>query len=74
MIIEDVADVVRKSRLGWFGQLERMDAEDWLSACRNIAIVGNAGEGRPRNVWNVMILPFRQNLYVARDSGIFFKF
>ena len=37
--IEDVADVVRKSRLGWFGHLERKDAGDCVSACRNIAIV-----------------------------------
>ena len=26
--IEDIADVVRKSRLGWFGHLERKDAGD----------------------------------------------
>ena len=26
--IEDVADVVRKSRLGWFGHLERKDEGD----------------------------------------------
>ena len=35
--IEDVADVVRKSRLVWFGHLERMVAGDWVSACRNMA-------------------------------------
>ena len=37
--IEDVADVIRKNRLGWFGHLERKDegdcryqlAERWLS-------------------------------------------
>ena len=48
--IEDVADVVRKSRLGWFGHLERKDARDWVSACRNMAIVGNAEKGRPKKV------------------------
>ena len=37
--IEDAADVVRMSRLGWFGDSERKDAEDSVSACRNIAIV-----------------------------------
>ena len=46
--IEDVADVVRKSRLGWFGHLERKDDRDWVSACRNMAVPGNAGKGRPR--------------------------
>ena len=42
--IEDVADVVRKSRLVWFGHLERKDAGVWVSACRNIDIVGNVGK------------------------------
>ena len=27
--IEDVADVIRKSRLGWFGHLERKDAGEF---------------------------------------------
>jgi len=37
--IEDIADVVRKIKLRWFGHLERKDARDWVSACRNMAIV-----------------------------------
>ena len=46
--IEDVADVVRKSRLGWFGHLERKHEGDWVSACRNMVVPGYAGKGRPR--------------------------
>ena len=53
--IEDVADVVRKSRLEWYGHLERKDAGDWVSACRNTAIVGNAGKGRPKKRWNEVV-------------------
>ena len=45
--IEDVADVVR--RLRWFNHLERKDAGDWISACRNyMAIARNAGKGRSK--------------------------
>jgi len=44
---EDMADVVRKCRLAWFGHLERKVASGWVSARRNMAIVGNAGKGRP---------------------------
>ena len=40
--IEDLADVVRKSRLRWFGHLERKDERDWVSACRNMVVPGNA--------------------------------
>ena len=46
--IEDAADVVRKSRLGWFGHLERKDEGDWVSACRNMATVRNAGKKADR--------------------------
>ena len=49
--IEDVADVVRQSRLGWFGNLERKDEGDWVSACRNMVVPGKAGRGRPRKRW-----------------------
>jgi len=49
--IEDVTDVVRKSRLRWFGHLERKDDRDWVSACRNMVVPGNAGKGRPRKRW-----------------------
>ena len=49
--IEDVADVVRKSRWGWFGHLERKEEGDWTSACRRMVVPGNAGKGRPRKRW-----------------------
>ena len=37
------------------GYLERKDAGDWVSACRNMAIVGNAGKGRPKKRWNEIV-------------------
>ena len=46
--LEDVADAVRKSRLGWCGHLDRKDVGDWVSACRNMVVPGNAGNGRPK--------------------------
>src|ERR1700690_2422071 len=49
--IEDVADVVRRGRLGWFDHLEGKDLGDWVSACRNMNVAGNMGRGRPRKRW-----------------------
>ena len=43
--------MVRKSRLGWFGHLERKEGGDRVSACRKMAVQGNAGKGRPRKRW-----------------------
>ncbi len=31
--------------------MERKDERDWVSACRNIVVLGNAGKGRPRKRW-----------------------
>ena len=44
--------MVRKSRLGWFGNLERKDVRDLASACINMAMVENAGSGTLKKRWN----------------------
>ena len=31
--------------------LETKDQEDWVSACRNMAVSGNVGKGRPSKRW-----------------------
>jgi hypothetical protein len=49
--IESVADVVRRGRLRWFGHVERKNAEDWVSACRNFEVGGVRGRGRGRKTW-----------------------
>ena len=48
MDIEDVADLVRERRFGWLCHLERKDVGDWVSVCRNMAVLKKAGKGRPR--------------------------
>ena len=38
----------------WRDEGDRLSAcrkGDWLSACRNMAVPGNAGKGRPRKRW-----------------------
>ena len=49
--VEQVAAVVRRGGLRWFGHLERKGNEDWVSACRKYEVgsaVGKRGKGRPR--------------------------
>ena len=38
--VQIVADVARPGRLRWFGHLERQSVDDWVSACRNVEVVG----------------------------------
>ena len=35
--------------------MERKDTGDWVSADRNMTIVGNAGKGRPTKRWNEVV-------------------
>ena len=53
--IEDVADVIRKSRLGRFCHFKRKEGGDWVSACRNMVVPGNAGKGRARKRWRDVV-------------------
>ena len=43
--IEDVADEIRRSRLRWFGHLERKEAGDWVSVCRNMVVPWKCWKG-----------------------------
>src|SRR2546425_13025107 len=49
--IVGVDRVVRRGRLRWFGHVERKEADDWVSKCRNLEMVGGARKGRPRKTW-----------------------
>ena len=40
MGIDSVSNVMRISRLRWFGHVERMTAEDWVSHCRSLVVDG----------------------------------
>ena len=42
---------MRRGRLRWFGHVERKKVDDWVSACRNLKVVGSRGRGRPRMTW-----------------------
>src|SRR5437867_8336773 len=49
--IVGVDSVVRRGRLRWFGHVERKEADDWVSKCRNLEVVGGVRIGRSRKTW-----------------------
>jgi hypothetical protein len=74
MHVTGVTDVVRQGRLRWFGHLERKDKEDWVSACRELDVVGVRGRGRSKKTWSECV---RQDLEllglkkeVAQDRSV----
>ena len=54
--IVSVSDLVRQGRLRWFGHVERKDTDDWVSACRNMAVSGERGRGGGRKT-TIVIIP-----------------
>ena len=49
--IEGVDRVVRRGRLRWHGHVERKNADDWISKCRNLELVGGIIKGRGKKTW-----------------------
>src|SRR2546425_2351921 len=49
--IESVERVVSRGRLRWYGHVERKNADDWVSTCRNLEIVGGIRKGRGKKTW-----------------------
>ena len=49
--VQSVDEVVRRSRLRWFGHVERKNGDDWVSACRKVEVAGARCKGRKRKTW-----------------------
>ena len=48
--------------------MERKDEGDWVSACRNLVVPGNAGKRRPRKRWRDVLEDDRKK--VRLDRGL----
>ena len=51
MGIESVDRVVGRGRLRWYGHVQRKNADDWVSECRNLEVVGGIRKGRGKKTW-----------------------
>src|SRR2546425_789497 len=49
--IESVDTVVSRGRLRWYGHVERKNADDWVSKCRSLKVVGGIRKGRGKKTW-----------------------
>ncbi|XP_065672010.1 uncharacterized protein LOC136089849 [Hydra vulgaris] len=56
--IVSVYDIVRQGRLRWFGHLERKDADDWVSACKELEVL----EERVRSFRRVVVEKLRESV------------
>ena len=67
--IESVSVVVRRGRMRWFGHVERMDAENWVSACRLMKVDGSKGRGRGRKTWQECVNDDMRKLKLVREDA-----
>jgi hypothetical protein len=67
--LESIAEVVRKNRLRWFGHVERMDAENYVSACREIEVAGSRGRGRGRKKWKECVDDDMRRLGLKKETA-----
>src|SRR3989441_2829310 len=49
--IENVERVVSHGRLRWYGYVERKNADDSVSKCRKLEVVGGIRKGRGKKTW-----------------------
>ena len=69
MGVVDVADVVRRERLRWFGHLERKDKNDWVSACRDEYVAGASLRGRGKKTWDECVKRDLISLGIKREMA-----
>jgi hypothetical protein len=67
--IESVLDLVRRSRLRWFGHVERKNNNDWVSRCRNVSVEGSKGKGRGRKTWNECVTKDMKDLGLCQGDA-----
>ena len=65
--IESITDVMHQMHLRWFGHVERMDNDNWISKCRNLVVAGVSGRGRPNKTSHQVILGDMRELRIEKD-------
>ena len=49
--LEPVSLMIKKSKLRWFGHVERKDDNDWVKRCIRWEVEGIRPRGRPKKTW-----------------------
>ena len=66
--IENVADFLRRSRLRWFGRVQRKENSDWVKKVTLLDVDGRRGIGRPRKTWTQAVAEDLRALNLKADQ------
>ena len=64
---------MRRTRLSWFGHLERKSVDDLVSACRGLVLEGARGRDRSRKTWEQCVRDDMHGSLVCILSGLFVR-
>ena len=53
--IDDIAEIMRRNRLRWFGHVERRDELCWLKRIETLQVDSDGVKGRPRKRWREVL-------------------
>jgi len=67
--IVGIAERIRRSRLRWFGHVERKSDDKWVPKCRDLVVEGSRGEGRGRKSWMECVVNDMGVLRLRREDA-----
>ena len=67
--IDSIVEIIRRSRLRWFGHVKRKADEYWVKRCRNMEVKGRRGRGRPKRTWMEVVQSDLRKLKIKRDDA-----
>ena len=53
--VENIASVMKRGRLRWYGHVERKPDNDWTSKCRYVEVEGKRRKGRPKMTFDARV-------------------
>jgi len=68
--LEPVSLMIKKSKLRWFGHVERKDDNDWVKCCITWEVEGIRQRGRPKNTWCDCVKNDMESLGVPKGCAV----
>ena len=67
LAIDDIAEVMRRNRLRWFGHVERRDELCWIKRIETLQVDDNGVKGRLRKSWREVLRDMREKGLYRED-------
>ena len=69
LAIDDIAEVIRRNRLRWFGHVERRDELCWIKRIETLQVDGDGVKGRPRKRWREVLKEDMRKKGLCREDA-----